>query len=227
MDDVSISFVELVALTRIAPDSTVEKFGSLINSSFFDASNILATLKQKGLVDFVTAFPSQSTLKVTEKGSALLAEATKRSTEPIDQLDTAILSQLGNGRRGLVELSGALNVAQTDLAIHIYKLSVQQSLTYELVNATVSMYLTEKGFLAAKNSPQPVQQAGPAAVAPVTNGAEPQSPAPSKNVEDEIKVLEALSKRRKMGRKIMIICGLAAVLIILVVFVYFSVNPVA
>lgn len=222
MDDVSVSFVELIALSRITPESTVEKFGSLINSSFFDASNLLASLKQKGLVDFVTAFPSQSTLKVTERGSALLAEVTKRSTEPIDPLDTAILAQLANGRRGLVELGGALNVAQMDLAIHIYKLSVQQSLTYELVNASVSMYLTEKGFVAAKVAPQPAPQAA----VPAPNGtAEPQNGSVPKNVEDEIKVLEAISKKRKARKRIALIGILSIILILMLLFVYMSLNP--
>ncbi len=43
----TINFIDLVALSRITPEATVERFGGLINSSFFDASNILGTLKQK------------------------------------------------------------------------------------------------------------------------------------------------------------------------------------
>ncbi len=217
MDDVSVSFIELVALTKITAESTVEKFGSLINSSFFDASNILATLKQKGLVDFVTAFPSQSTLKLTDRGSALLAENAKRSTEPLDQLDTAILSQLASGKRNLVELSAALGVAQKDLAIHIYKLSTQQDLTYELVNAAVTMYLTEKGFMAAKNAAQ-LQQAAVNASAEAVAAAGTLGPAAQKNMDDEIKVLEGLSKRRKAKRKIMLIV-VAAVMVVIFVLV--------
>ncbi len=220
MDDVSISFIELVALTRITPESTVEKFGSLINSSFFDASNILATLKQKGLVDFVTAFPSQSTLKITDKGSELLADVTKRSTEPVDQLDIAILTQLSNGRRGLADLGGALNVAQKDLAVHIYKLAAQQDLTYELVNAVVSMYLSEKGFVAVKSQAQQMpQQQAAAAPAPMANGAEQPQVAVQKTVEDEMKVLEEISKKRRATKKIMmlgIVALIAAVFLVIV-----------
>jgi hypothetical protein len=217
LDDVSVGFVELIALTRITPDSTVEKFGSLINSSFFDASNILATLKQKGLVDFVTAFPSQSTLKVTEKGNALLEEVTRRSTEPIDQLDLAILSQLAGGKRILVDLGSALNVSPMDLAIHIFKLAAQQDLTYELVNASVSMYLSEKGFVAVKSAGQPQQQA---VGEPVPNGnAQPVAP-PGGNIEDEIKVLEAIARKRRTNRKIIIIGGVAIALIVVFVLLY-------
>ena len=161
MDDASVNFIELVALTRITADSTVEKFGPLINSSFFDASNILAGLKMKGFVDFITAFPSQSTLKVTDKGAALLAEANKKAQEPMDALDNAMLAQLAGGRRSLADMGGALNVTQKDLAMHVYKLASQQSLAYELVNATVSMYLTEKGFVAAKGAGQQAAAAAP------------------------------------------------------------------
>jgi DNA-binding MarR family transcriptional regulator len=220
VDDVSVGFVELVALTRITADSTVEKFGSLISSSFFDASNILATLKQKGLVDFVTAFPSQSTLKVTDKGNELLAEVNKRATEPIDQLDIAILTNLSNGKRGLADLTGTLNVAQKDLAVHIYKLSAQQNLTYELVNANVSMFLTEKGFVAVKNAvPQQVAATGSVTA---TNGqaeAQPNGTPPSKNVEDEIKVLEEIARKRRANRKVILI-GIAVAMVIVVAVIF-------
>jgi predicted nucleic acid-binding Zn ribbon protein/predicted transcriptional regulator len=218
VDDVSVNFIELIALTRITPDSTVEKFGSLINSSFFDASNILATLKQKGLVDFVTAFPSQSTLKLTDKGSAFIAEAAKKATDPIDQLDMAILSQLANGRRNLAELGGALNVAQKDLALHIFKLSSQQNLTYELVNATVSMYLTEKGFVAAKSAPQQQQQPQVPQPDPALYGEAPGQPG-QKKVVDEIKILEEISRKRRKRSRMMMLAIIAIVIIVVVVLV--------
>jgi hypothetical protein len=230
VDDVSVGFVELVALTRITPDSTVEKFGSLINSSFFDASNILATLKQKGLVDFVTAFPSQSTLKVTDRGNAFLAEVTARTTEPIDQLDLAILSQLAAGVRILADLGSALNVAQRDLAIHIYKLAAQQDITYELVNASISMYLTEKGFVAVKNAAPQQQMASPtvspsAAYAPAQEQPVPGAPA-GKGIEDEIKVLEEMSRKRKRARKFILV-GVVVFAIVVVLLVLVEFNLVA
>jgi hypothetical protein len=231
VDEVSINFIELVALTRIKPDSTVEKFGSLINSSFFDASNILAGLKTKGLVDFITAFPSQSVLKATDMGTALIAEAGKKAEEPLDALDYAMLAQLAGGRRSLADLGGALNVAQTDLAMHIYKLSAQQNLTYEIVNATVSMYLTEKGFVAARNqsqgvAPQPEMQPSAQQVAPaqVSGGAAPQATgAPAavgadQRLNDEIKVLEEISRKRRQRKRLMIVI-IAAVVAALVIFV--------
>jgi hypothetical protein len=213
VDDTSVNFIELIALTRITAESTVEKFGSLINSSFFDASNILAGLKMKGLVDFITAFPSQSTLKVTDKGTALIAEANAKATEPIDALDSAILAQLAGGRRNLTELGGALNVAQKDLAMHIFKLSAQQTLTYELVNATISMYLTEKGFVTAKGTAQ--ADAAAAVAAAAANG----QPQPSTNpkADEEILVLEMITKKRRLRTRLMIV-GVVAIAVVAVVF---------
>lgn len=220
MDDLQVSFIELVALTRITPDSTVEKFGAIINSSFFDASNILATLKQKNLVDFVTAFPSQSTLKITDKGTAFLAEANAKAAEPLDALDNAILAQLSGGKRSLVELSGAVNVGQRDLALHIYKLSSQQDITYELVNAAVSLYLTEKGFVAAKGQQPTVPGAPQPAAANATMGSPPhtvQAPEAEK-MDSQIKVLEAIAKKQRAGkRRMLMVLGIVLIVVVLIV----------
>jgi hypothetical protein len=150
----NVTFVDLVALTRITPDATAEKFGGLINSSFFDASNILGSLKQKGLVDFVTAFPTQSTITLTELGKQLVADADQKATEPFDKLDMEILTQMSNGKRTLPEISGGVNVTQKDLAIHLYKISKQQFISYELRNGNVNLSMTEKGFLHVKESSQ-------------------------------------------------------------------------
>lgn len=221
MDDVSVNFIELVALTRITAESTVEKFGPLINSSFFDASNILAGLKMKGFVDFITAFPSQSTLKLTDKGAALLAEANKKAQEPIDALDNAMLTQLAGGRRSLADIGGALNVTQKDLAMHIYKLASQQDLAYELVNATVSMYLTEKGFVAAKGMGQQAAASAAPALGTLTEagGVIPQQANGAQKMDGEIKILEQISKKRRQ-RKVLMILGIAVVVaLIAMVFI--------
>ncbi len=146
----NINFIDLVALTRITTDSTVERFGGLINSSFFDASNILGSLKQKGLVDFVTAFPNQSAITVTDQGKQLIAEVQQKASMQFDNLDMAILVQLSKGNRTLSDLTGAVNVTTKDLAVHLYKLSTQQFTSYELRNGSMSIMLTEKGFLCVK-----------------------------------------------------------------------------
>ena len=87
-----VNFVDIVALSRITPDTYAEKFGGMINSSFFDASNILATLRQKGLVDFTTSFPGQSAVTVTELGKKVMADAIAGTAAEFGHLDYAILT---------------------------------------------------------------------------------------------------------------------------------------
>ena len=155
----NINFIDLVALMRITPDSTVERFGGLINSSFFDASNILGSLKQKGLVDFVTSFPSQSAISVTESGRQLITDAQEKATMAFDTLDMEVLKEIASGKRTLPDLTAGVNVTSKDLALHLNKLSVQQFIAYELRNGNMGITLTEKGFLRVKQGmPSPEKQ---------------------------------------------------------------------
>ena len=169
-----VNFVDLVALSRITPDTYAEKFGGMINSSFFDASNILAMLKQKGLIDFITSFPGQSAVTVTELGKKLLSDAKEGAKGEFDMLDLTLLMQLASGKRTIQDLSGAVNIRSNDLAMHLYKLGQQQYLSHEVRNGNVTISLTEKGFLQSKSEmpqgqgqtaqamglPQAVQAAG-------------------------------------------------------------------
>ena len=145
-----INFMDVTVLKRIKPDTTVEKFGGLINSSFFDASNALGTLKLKGLVDFTTYVPGQNSITVTEMGKKLLEEADSKEKMPFDQLDLAILVQLSAGKRNLADLSTAVNINSKDLAMHLYKLGEQQYISVDIKNGSLDMSLTEKGFMQAK-----------------------------------------------------------------------------
>jgi hypothetical protein len=154
-----ITFLDLMALSKIGPDTVVEKFGSVINSSFFDASNFLGGLKIKGLVDFTTSFPGQSTIVVTDAGKHLLQDVEEKSKIAADPLDIEILGQLSRGKRSLTDLSGAINVAQLDLATHLYRLVKQDYAMATFRNATLDMVLTEKGFMTTKTA-QP-HAAGP------------------------------------------------------------------
>ena len=150
------NFMDLVTLLRIKPDSTVERFGSAINSSFFDASNVLGTLKQKGLIDFTTIFGSQNAITITDLGKQLISEAEMKAPTLFDHLDMEILKQLSGGKRSITDLSGAVNVTPKDLAMHLYKMSAQQYLDYELSSGKLSIMLTEKGFMQVKQG-MPVQ----------------------------------------------------------------------
>lgn len=167
------TFVDLYALTKITPDAVVERFGSSINSSFFDASNILGGLKIKKLIDFTTLFGNQNAITVTDTGKQLLDEANRKSGDPFDHLDFTVLNQLTKGGRSPSDLATSLNLAQRDLAMRLYKMQAQGYLLSEFRNGTLSLSLTEKGFMQAKSG-MPVI-AGQAAAAPA-QPAPPQQP---------------------------------------------------
>lgn len=151
-----IDFIDLMALKKIQPDTKVEKFGSLINSSFFDASNILGTLKIKDLVDFTNVILGQNSITITDLGKGVIEDANNKASEPIDQLDHTLLVQLSSGKRSLVDISGAVNIRPKDLAMHLYKLENQEYITSSFRNGNLDLLLTEKGFAQSKaEAPQP------------------------------------------------------------------------
>ncbi len=177
------NFVDVVALTRITPQTYVENFGSAINSSFFDASNILGTLRMKKLVDFETNFPGQNEIKITETGNKLLQDLSAKAESEFDHLDMEIIEQLSKGKRSLPDISGAINIAETDMAMHLYKLSKQGFATYEIRNGVIAISLTEKGFMRAKEGmPQKVQVQ---AAAPQTSANATAQAAPAQAVKPE------------------------------------------
>ncbi|HVA82592.1 MAG TPA: hypothetical protein VNF06_00310 [Candidatus Aquilonibacter sp.] len=145
-----INFLDMACLLKIGPDTVMEKFGGLINTSFFDASTIAGTLKQKGLIEFTNDYPGPNGILVTAAGKTLIAEAEAKGSEPFDALDSTILVQMSAGRRLPFELANTLNLRGKDLAFRIYKLYKQNFLIYDLKNGGVELLLTEGGFLKVK-----------------------------------------------------------------------------
>ncbi|MDE1869757.1 MAG: hypothetical protein KGH71_02105 [Candidatus Micrarchaeota archaeon] len=145
-----INFLDMACLLKIGPDTVMEKFGGLINTSFFDASTIAGTLKQKGLIEFTNDYPGPNGILVTAAGKTLLAEAEAKGAEPFDALDSTILVQMSGGKRLPFELANTLNLRGKDLAFRIYKLYKQNFLIYDLKNGGVELLLTEGGFLKVK-----------------------------------------------------------------------------
>ncbi len=155
-----VTFIDLATITRITPDTTLEKLGSIINASIFDASNLAGALKQKGLIDFMAYYPGPNTIKVTDQGKALMTDADAKALEPFDSLDHEILKQLSGGKRAPADIQKSMNVRPKDLALRLYKLSKQGYTSYELRSGSSEVSLTESGFLKAKSqftpiSPQP------------------------------------------------------------------------
>ncbi|HUB92547.1 MAG TPA: hypothetical protein VL945_01155 [Candidatus Saccharimonadales bacterium] len=166
-----ITFMDLASLLKITPNTPLEKLGSALNASIFDASNIAGTLKQKGLIEFTANYPGPNMITITDAGKALIKEADDKSTAASDALDESILTQLSGGKRLPVELQNTLNLRPRDLAMRLYKLNKQNLMIYELKNGGVELLLTEQGFLKAKGGqtiqrpamPQPAPSAQPSA----------------------------------------------------------------
>ncbi len=145
-----ITFFDLAALIKIKPGTTVEKYGGMINSSFFDGANVLGTLSQKKLVSLSTAMPDQNPITITDVGKQLINEAEGRSKGEFDHLDLAILTAVSSGKTLPLDIGKAVNVRPKDLAMHLYKLNSTDFLTYEFVTNNVNIMLTEKGFAQVK-----------------------------------------------------------------------------
>jgi len=136
----------LVALSKITPGTTVEKFGSLINASYFDGANIAGTLKTKGAIDFKVSYPAESEIIITEDGKKILEIAEQKAKESFDKLDFEIIQKILQGSRKPEDIEKALNINQQDIALHLYKLAKQNLISYTLKGGDVSVSLTEQGF---------------------------------------------------------------------------------
>ncbi len=174
-----VTFFDLVTLMKIKPGITVERYGGLINSSFFDGAKVLGTLQQKKLVSLTTAMPDQNPITVTDTGKQLIAEADEKAKLDFDHLDLEILIQASKGKSNPDELGKIVNVRPKDLAMHLYRLTKQDYATYELVSGTVSIMLTEKGFtqskmgMPVKPQPQPTAEQAAAAAGQASNVPQP------------------------------------------------------
>jgi hypothetical protein len=159
-----VTFDDLLALTKIKEDTTVEKFGGQINSHFYDGANILGTLSQKKLVQLPTGSIGQNPVVLGELGTQLLNEAISRSNADLDNLDLTILVQIKNGRNKSADIAKAINIRPRDLAMHLYKLQEQNYTTSEFKNGIVILMLTEQGFSQAASGVLPSKQPPQAAV---------------------------------------------------------------
>ncbi|MBI4399383.1 hypothetical protein HY570_01415 [Candidatus Micrarchaeota archaeon] len=140
-----LTFLDLIVVERVDKDSVVERFGGKINSSFFDAANLLGTLKIKGYIDIESAI-GFSPIRITEKGTNLLKMAQERIPDPLDEVDNGILSVMATGVSDVETLGRELNLRESDLAFHLYKLVKQNLIDYNLRAGKVSVIMTELGF---------------------------------------------------------------------------------
>ncbi len=160
-----INYLDLIVLRKMDAESTVERFGSTINTSFFETANLLGTMKIKGLVDIHSSIAGHSPLVITGDGQDFLAMAMQKASEPLDALDKAALSAIGAGMRDLNSLQQALNVRGRDLALHLHKLKMQDYVDHEVRSGRVFLSLTEKGFIIAGSATWRPPEGAPAGAA--------------------------------------------------------------
>ena len=145
----NINYLDIIILKNIDDNSTVEKFGPIINTSFFETANILGSMKVKGLIDIQSSIGGLSPIVVLDAGRDVISMAIKKAAEPLDDLDYEILSNLRKFNE-LSLLEKNLNINSSDLAFRLYKLKSGGYISDQVQSARVFISLTEKGFLTVK-----------------------------------------------------------------------------
>jgi hypothetical protein len=148
-----LTFMDLAILERIDETTTVEKFGPKINSTFFDAANILGTLKQKGYIDIQAQFPGPSKVNLTDKGKEIITAAKEKGAQEVEKLDELMLSLIANGFIEPKALSEKMNLRGTDVAFHLERLVMQNYASYVFKSGKINLALTDEGFKRAGYPP--------------------------------------------------------------------------
>ncbi|MEM2963043.1 MAG: hypothetical protein QXW70_01015 [Candidatus Anstonellales archaeon] len=141
-----LTFLDLAVLRRIDDDTVVERFGSKINTSFFESANLLGSMKVKGYIDFETVLGGMSKVSLTESGRHLLKRATEKAQEDLDSLDDTILAAIGRGTTDPDKISVEISVKPSDVAFRLDKLVYNNYIDYTIRNAKITLALTEAGF---------------------------------------------------------------------------------
>jgi hypothetical protein len=226
----NVNFLDLACLLKIEKDTTLERFGSTINASVFDAANITGSLKQKGLIDFTAYYPGPNSIVVTDAGKQLNADAEAKAAESLDALDEEILKQMSGGKRFPTELQSTLNVRSKDLAFRLYKLYKQGFLGYELKNGNVELMLTEQGFLRSRpvqavQPPKPQQAQQPQqATQPQANIARPpEAQAETQQnggMQETSQAAQTIKLHGKPRRKLFIVVAVAIAILVAIYYLY-------
>ncbi|VVC03778.1 Uncharacterised protein [Candidatus Burarchaeum australiense] len=160
-----LTFDDILLLQRIDAETVVERFGSKINASFFEAANLLGTLKLKGFVD-IEASPGLSKVWLTASGKSVLETAQRMGGEELGPLDVSVLQTVARGAKDARAAANMLNIRSSDLAFHLNKLLVQGFIDATVKMGKVSVVLTEKGFTKVGPAlpplpPSPAMPSGP------------------------------------------------------------------
>lgn len=154
-DTKDLTFNDIIVLQKVDADTYLEKFGPKIGAAFFEAANLLGSLKLKGYVDIQASISGggspfgHTKVVLTENGASIVAMAEEKALEPIDDLDKLILGSVAQGAKDAKAIAQKINVRTSDLAFHAYKLVKQGYLDYNLHAGNSIVVLTEDGFRAA------------------------------------------------------------------------------
>jgi len=176
-----LTFLDLVILKKMDANSSVENFGSTINTSFFETANLLGTVKIKGYVNIENSIGGMSKVTITDAGMGILALAEKKAADPIEPLDNALLHALAGGAKDPEALQAQLNIRSGDLAYHINKMAAQGFMDFEVRSGKVSLMLTEQGF----NSTGGVKVQGAPAAQMVAHADEKKDGKPAQDRKEE------------------------------------------
>ncbi len=160
MIEEDLDFFELIILFRISQkkeNSYLEKLSPELSTSFFEVANRVGALKLKGLIDLKPGL-GMNEIVLTDKSKKILEQVEKKSSEHLDLVDKELLKVISQGFSELNSLKEKLNIRDTDLAVHIHRLCVQHYLDYKPGNNTVTLTLTESGFIKAHSERKTVQK---------------------------------------------------------------------
>jgi len=144
--DGDINFLDVILISRVDNETTLENYGGKINTSFFEAANLMGLLKVKGLVMFEQSIGGKSPVKLTDKAVTVLNLMKERSEEGITNLDKAILNAIADGATNHIAIESVVNVASFDVALHLYKLYTTSKIEYTISSGKLTIRLTEKGY---------------------------------------------------------------------------------
>jgi len=178
----NLTYLDLLVLLKLDENSVIERFGPVINTSFFETANLLGSLKVKGYLDLESSIGGMSRISITEHGRQVMHQCEQKTLEPLDSLDEAILSTIATGVSDSERLAQRLNVRPADLAVHLNKLCVQAFIESTVKSAKVGIALTEKGFnkVGIVRGTQQAMQGGSAGIPEATQVIQADSQAPAK-----------------------------------------------
>ncbi|MEM2974730.1 MAG: hypothetical protein QW112_03875, partial [Candidatus Micrarchaeia archaeon] len=140
-----LNFLDIVMLEKIQGEAIMDSFSGMIGTSFFETAEVMGKMKVKGIVDIIPTI-GKSIVKRTPTGEMVLKQADAKVTEPLDELDYALMKTIASGVNEFGRIQEQINIRSEDIAYRIYKITKQGYVDYTIRNARTYLTLTESGF---------------------------------------------------------------------------------